>query len=218
MQAVSLFWILIVPTTAFRVKVSPQKAVRHVGDALKLTCTQTVCPDDQLTWGTATDIPLFGNLKDKEYVINNLTLGHNIRIYCKAFCQNEKGQGSAEIKVYPFPEGPEISGTEGLRVGEEKSINCSLRAVARDYKVDIEWLLGNKVLHRYTDLNKSDSEDTRNVYSVYKLNTSVQDNGETLTCRANLSLESNNRLVGESSRRLTVSCMLTVYISQLINY
>ncbi|KAI7791251.1 vascular cell adhesion protein 1b [Triplophysa rosa] len=203
----TLLVFLLLPVVAASHKVDlPPKVVFKMGDRRELTCSMRSCPGElKFVWTPLEDKPLFAAVKNKPtesvLIFENVTRNHENTVLCKATCGKETKQAKTTIKVYSFPRNPVISGNDGLILGEENVLTCEVSHVYPSEFLEVELLQGDTVLQA-----KEGEPNTDGLLISHKFKPSSADDGNAVTCRASLNMDSipSDGMIRETSGHLSV--------------
>ncbi|XP_062412497.1 vascular cell adhesion protein 1b [Sardina pilchardus] len=185
-MASSLLWIvLFMPAVlSFRVKVEPKKGLFRVGSQESVVCTVEDCAQTpEFTWGALQDKPIAATIETagSKSIVTYKTVKKNDenRLLCRAKCGEQWKQGESTVKVYEFPDQPNITGHERLVLGEPATLTCNVSAVYPGEETELEW-------HMVDESAPDPVEGTENtLVSSYRLNNVTHAHeGRIITCRA----------------------------------
>ncbi|XP_058649723.1 vascular cell adhesion protein 1 isoform X2 [Onychostoma macrolepis] len=199
-------WINILSVTTGEKKcileLSPKEPVIHVGQDLELTCRVTDCPDCPnnnnvtFTWRTTQDKFHGGEIKNEQTVsrmlIRNISVKHSERVVCKATCQQTQ-EKTSKIQMFSFPEDPILPKIKSLIAKQEQMLICTVLNIYPLEKFQIEWLRGDKSIHKEEPDVKTFHDQVQNYSSVFNYTPSVDDLEKNISCKATLNLNSQTR-------------------------
>ncbi|KAK7162671.1 hypothetical protein R3I93_006878 [Phoxinus phoxinus] len=186
---------VITEKTDFKLELTPQKSVIHVGTDLELTCRMNACPVNvTFMWKSLLDNFHGGKHKDEQTVsrllIRNITTKHS-NVVCKASCEGKPRENTSHIHVYSFPQDPVLSQIKSLIANQTQQLNCTVHNVYPLERIQVEWLRGDKTLHVDSPADFF-SDRVQSYSSVFNYTPSVSDLDKNLSCKATL----NNAEIG----------------------
>ncbi|XP_034164363.2 vascular cell adhesion protein 1 isoform X1 [Pangasianodon hypophthalmus] len=189
--------------SSFEAELSPKKPLFRVGDRQELTCRMTKCSEKMtFSWSNLEDKPLYAEPQTTStgstLVFKSVSKKNEDMIQCKATCQGTSKQATVQVRVYSFPKVPVISGHDSLVLGKENSLTCEVSDVYPAENMTVEWLRGGKVVH-----TQEGEYGIESIQSYYTFTPQTNDDGESITCRATLSLD--GLPPEERTREITVS-------------
>ncbi|XP_053369282.1 vascular cell adhesion protein 1b isoform X2 [Clarias gariepinus] len=192
----------------FKVMVSQKTPLFRVGDRQELTCQVSECSGEvTFSWSSLEDKPLYAETQhftsSSTLLFKNVNKKHENKIRCTATCKGTRGQAAATVKVYSFANNPVISGHNNLESGKENTLTCEVSDVYPAERMTLEWVRGGEVVQ--TENREYDKES---IQSFYKFTPEITNNGESITCRATLSLEGlpQTESTRETTESMTVLC------------
>ncbi|XP_053094264.1 vascular cell adhesion protein 1 isoform X2 [Pangasianodon hypophthalmus] len=189
--------------SSFEVELSPKKPLFRVGDRQELTCRMIKCSEKMtFSWSSLEDKPMYAEPQTTStgstLVFKSVSKKNEDMIQCKATCQGTSKQAAVTVRVYSFPKVPVISGHDSLVLGKENSLTCEVSDVYPAENMTVEWLRGGKVVH-----TQEGEYGIESIQSYYTFTPQTNDDGESITCRATLSLD--GLPPEERTREITVS-------------
>ncbi|MCI4383380.1 hypothetical protein PGIGA_G00025930 [Pangasianodon gigas] len=193
----------LVSVSSFEVELSPKKPLFRVGDRQELTCRTSKCSEKMtFSWIGLEDKPLYAETQtsstESTLVFKSVSKHNEDTIQCKATCQGVSKQAAVTVRVYSFPKVPVISGHDSLVLGKENNLTCEVSDVYPAERMTVEWLRGGKVVH-----TQEGEYGIESIQSYYTFTPQTNDDGESITCRATLSLD--DLPTEERTRETTVS-------------
>ncbi|XP_053094265.1 vascular cell adhesion protein 1 isoform X3 [Pangasianodon hypophthalmus] len=191
------------PVSSFEVELSPKKPLFRVGDRQELTCRMIKCSEKMtFSWSNLEDKPMYAETQRSStgstLVFKSVSKNIENKIQCKATCLGMIKQAAVTVRVYSFPKVPVISGHDSLVLGKENSLTCEVSDVYPAEHMTVEWLRGGKVVH-----TQEGEYGIESIQSYYTFTPQTNDDGESITCRATLSLD--GLPPEERTREITVS-------------
>ncbi|XP_034164365.2 vascular cell adhesion protein 1 isoform X2 [Pangasianodon hypophthalmus] len=191
------------PVSPLKVELSPKKPLFRVGDRQELTCRMIKCSEKMtFSWSSLQDKPLYAEPQttstESTLVFKSVSKNIENKIQCKATCQGMIKQAAVTVRVYSFPKVPVISGHDSLVLGKENSLTCEVSDVYPAEHMTVEWLRGGKVVR-----TQEGEYGIESIQSYYTFTPQTNDDGESITCRATLSLD--GLPPEERTREITVS-------------
>ncbi|KAB5559069.1 hypothetical protein PHYPO_G00024620 [Pangasianodon hypophthalmus] len=189
--------------SSFKVELSPKKPLFRVGDRQELTCRMIKCSEKMtFSWSSLEDKPLYAEPQtsstESTLVFKSVSKNNEDMIQCKATCQGTSKQAAVTVRVYSFPKVPVISGHDSLVLGKENNLTCEVSDVYPAEHMTVEWLRGGKVVR-----TQEGEYGIESIQSYYTFTPQTNDDGESITCRATLSLD--GLPPEERTREITVS-------------
>ncbi|XP_052035348.1 vascular cell adhesion protein 1 [Apodemus sylvaticus] len=182
---------LVVEEKPFRVDISPGSQVAaQVGDSLVLTCAAVGCDSPSISWRTQTESPLSGAVRSEgaksTLTLSSVSFENEHSYLCTVTCLQRTLEKRIQVKVYSFPEDPEIEMSGPLVHGRPVSVNCTVPDVYPFDHLEIELLKGETTLMNKHFLEEMGTKSLETKSLEMTFIPTTEDTGKVLVCLAKL--------------------------------
>uniref|UniRef100_H0V8G0 Vascular cell adhesion protein 1 n=1 Tax=Cavia porcellus TaxID=10141 RepID=H0V8G0_CAVPO len=182
---------LIVKEKPFTVDISPgHQVATQIGDSVVLRCSVTGCETPSFSWRTQRDSPLNGIVSsdrtESTVTLTSVSLENEDHYLCTVTCGRRKMEKEVQMKVYSFPQDPEIEMSGLLVSGTPVTISCKVPLVYPSGHLEIEIHKGETLMVNKHFLEEMNIKSLENKSLEVTFTPTSEDTGKVLVCQAKL--------------------------------
>ncbi|KAM6168636.1 vascular cell adhesion protein 1 isoform 2-T2 [Erethizon dorsatum] len=182
---------LIVQEKPFTVDFSPgHQIAAQVGDSVVLTCSVTGCDSPRFSWRTQRDSPLSGMVRSERtestVTLSSVSFENEDHYLCTVTCGRRKVEKEIQVKLYSFPQDPEIEMSGLLVSGDPVTVSCKVPLVYPFDHLEIEIRKGETLMKYKYFSEEMNIKSLENKSLEMTFTPTPEDTGKVLVCRAKL--------------------------------